>query len=48
MFNMKMNCNVEELMIITKRISSFKFIIFIITTMFDKCNLYSIRLSKAS
>ena len=40
---MIINRNVDELMIITRKITNFNVISFSITTMFDKCDLYSIR-----
>ena len=45
---MIINRNVDELMIITRKITNFNVISFSITTMFDKCDLYSIRVSKGS
>ena len=40
--NMKINRNIAELMIITKKIANFHDISFTITTMFDKCDVFSI------
>ena len=46
--NIKKNRDVHELIIITKKITKFNAISVPIMTMFDKCDLYSIGLSKAS
>ena len=44
--NMKINPNVDELMMITKKFINFNVVLFTITTTFDKCDLYSIRASE--
>ena len=42
----KINRNVDELMMITKKFINFNVVLFTITTTFDKCDLYSIRASE--